>query len=125
MELFELLKKTISKMPKGWGETVPVDLTNGWIAPSDGMLAFEAWGQSDVTYISNGKNDRYIAVYAFGGGSATSSNVARKGETYKISYKGANIAGIQVFFTPFSYRGGYFSRLVKRLQSLLLKEVVA
>lgn len=106
MELFKLLKKTISKMPNGWGETIKVDLTNGWTAPSDGLLAFEAWGQSDVTYISNGKNDRYIAVYAFGGGSATSSNVARKGETYKISYKGANIAGIQVFFTPFSYRGG-------------------
>ena len=125
MELFELLKKTISKMLRGWGETIEVNLSSGWTAPCDGLLSFEAWGQSDVTYISNGKNDRYIAVYAFGGGSATSSNVARKGETYKISYKGANIAGIQVFFTPFSYRGGWLSRLVNFLQLLLFKGVIA
>lgn len=106
MELFELLKKTISKMPRGWGETIKVDLTNGWTAPCDGLLAFEAWGQNDVAYVSNGTNGTYIAVYAFGGGRSTSSNVARKGETYKIRHKGANISDTYAYFTPFSYRGG-------------------
>ena len=125
MELFELLKKTISKIPRGWGETVRVDLTGGWTAPCDGLLGFEAWGNGDVAYVSGGKNDRYIAVYAFGGGSGTSSNVARKGETYKISYKGAKIAGVNAYFTPFSYRGGYFSRLINHLQSLLFKGAMA
>lgn len=125
MELFELLKKTISKMPRGWGETIKVDLTNGWTAPSDGLLAFEAWGQNGVAYVSNGKNDRYIAVYAFGGGSGTSSNIAKRGTTYKISHKGSNIVGVYACFTPFSYRGGYLSRLIKRLQLLLFKEVIA
>lgn len=125
MKLVDILEQAFSKMPNGWGETVQVDLADWWTAPCDGLLAFEAWGQNDVTYISNGKNDRYIAVYAFAGGSGTSSNVARKGETYKISYKGANIAGIQVYFTPFSYRGGHLSRLMKCLQSLIFKGVTA
>ena len=125
MKLYDLLLKTISKMPNGWGETVQVDLTSGWTAPCDGLLGFEAWGAGDVAYVSSGKNDRYIAVYVFGGGSGTSSNVARKGETYKISYKGARIAGINAYFTPFSYRGGYFSRLVNFLRSLLFKGVIA
>ncbi|MDD7512793.1 MAG: hypothetical protein PUK14_02765, partial [Clostridiales bacterium] len=123
--LFELLKKTISKMPNGWGETVQVNLTNGWTAPCDGLLTFEAQGVGDLAYVSNGKNRRYIAVYAFAGGFGTSSNIARKGETYKISHKGANITEIYTYFTPFSYRGGYLPRLMKRLQSLFLKGVTA
>lgn len=125
MELFEILKKTISKMPRGWGETVQVNLTNGWTAPCDGLLSFEAWGRGDIAYVSNGKNRTYIAVYAFAGGRGTSSNVARKGETYKIVHKGANISDTYAYFTPFSYRGGWLSRLVKRLQSLTFKGVMA
>lgn len=105
MKLFELLLKTISRMPTGWGETIKVDLANGWTAPSDGLLVLEAQGRGDLAYVSNGRNNTYIAVYTFAGGNATSSNIARKGETYKISYKGANIAGIYTYFTPFSYRG--------------------
>ena len=125
MELFELLKKTISKMPNGWGETVKVDLTNNWTAPCDGMLSFEVWGSGDLAYVSNGKNRTYIAAYAFAGGRGTSSNIARKGETYKIVHKGANISDTYAYFTPFSYRGGYFYRLVNFLQSLTFKGVMA
>ena len=106
MELFELLKKTISKMPRGWGETVQVNLTGGWTAPSDGLLTFCADGQNDLAYVSNGEDGRYIAVYAFAGGTGTSSNAARKGETYRIGYKGPNISTTTAYFTPFSYRGG-------------------
>ena len=106
MKLYDLLLKTISKMPRGWGETIKVDLTNGWTAPCDGLLAVEASGRGDLAYVSNGRNNTYIAIYAFGGGNATSSNIARKGTTYKISYKGANISSTYAYFTPFSYRGG-------------------
>ena len=105
MKLFELLQKIINKMPNGWGEPVSVDLTNGWTAPCDGLLSFEAWGSNDVAYVSNRKNRTYIAVYAFGGGRGTSSNVVRKGEAYKIGHKGANITETYAYFTPFSYRG--------------------
>lgn len=106
MKLVDILEKAFCKMPNGWGETIKVDLTNGWTAPSDGLLSFEAWGREDVAYVSNGKNKTYIAVYAFAGGRSTSSNVARKGETYKIVHKGANITETYAYFTPFSYRGG-------------------
>ena len=106
MKLFELLKKTISKMPNGWGETVQVDLTNGWTAPSDGMLLVRIAGDGDVAYIGQGSKERYICMFAYGGGNATSSGVVRKGERYKITYKGRNVSTIEVFFTPFSYRGG-------------------
>ena len=125
MELFELLKKTISKIPNGWGKTVQVDLTSGWIAPSDGMLMLEITAQNDVVYVGQGSKDRYICTYAYGGGNATSSGIARKGERYKITYKGRNVSTIEVFFTPFSYRGGCLYRLIKRLQSLFLKGVKA
>ena len=125
MELFELLQKTISKMPNGWGETVQVDLTNGWTAPSDGILAFQISARNDVAYVSNGRDSGYIAVYAYGGGTSTSSNIARKGETYKIAHKGSNVTATYAYFTPFSYRGGWLSRLVKRLQLLLFKGVIA
>ena len=91
MELFELLKKTISKMPRGWDKTVRVDLTNGWTAPSDGILVLEISARGDVTYVSNGQNRTHISVYAYGGGVGTSSNIARKGEKYQISYKGSNV----------------------------------
>ena len=125
MKLYDLLLKTISKMPRGWGEMIKVDLTNGWTAPCDGLLVLEGQGRGDIAYISNGKNRTYIAVYTHAGGVGTSSNIARKGETYKISYKGANISGVYTYFTPFSYRGGYLYRLIKRLQSLTFKGVMA
>jgi hypothetical protein len=125
MELFELLKKTISKMPTGWGETVKVDLTYGWTAPCDGLLLVKIAGQNDVAYIGRGSEDRYLCIYAYGGGNATTSGVARKGERYNIAYKGRNVSTVECLFTPFSYRGGYFSRLVKRLQSLTFKGVMA
>lgn len=125
MKLYDLLLKTISKMPNGWGETVQVDLTNDWTAPCDGLLTFEARGGGDLVYVSNGENKKYIAVYAFAGGSGTSSNIARKGTTYKISHKGANIVDTYAYFTPFSYRGGCLYRLVKFLQSLTFKGVTA
>lgn len=125
MELFELLKKTISKMPRGWGKTVRVDLTNGWTAPSDGLLLVKIAGQNDVAYIGRGSEDSYLCIYAYGGGNATCSGVARKGERYRITYKGRNVSTVESFFTPFSYRGGYLSRLIKRLQSLLFKGVMA
>lgn len=125
MELFELLKKTISKMPRGWGETVQVNLTSGWTAPSDGMLMSKIAAQNDVMYIGQGSNDRYMCAYAYGGGNATTSGIVRKGERYRIAYKGGNVSTVECFFTPFSYRGGYFSRLIKRLQSLFLKGVIA
>lgn len=125
MELFELLKKTISKMPRGWGETVKVDLTNGWTAPSDGILTLGADGRNDLIYVSDGKSGSYIALYTFGGGSATTSNIARKGTTYKIAHRGPNIIEVYAYFTPFSYRGGYLSRLVNFLQSLTFKGVMA
>lgn len=125
MELFELLKKTISKIPNGWSKTVQVDLTSGWIAPSDGMLMLEITAQNDVVYVGQGSKDRYICTYAYGGGNATASGIARKGERYKITYKCRNVSTVEVFFTPFSYRGGYLSRLIKRLQSLTFKGVIA
>ena len=125
MKLYDLLLKTISKMPRGWGEMIKVDLTNGWTAPCDGLLTFMAEGRNDIAYVSNGKYNSYIAVYAFGGGIGSASNVARKGETYKISHKGPNLVGVYAYFTPFSYRGGYLSRLIKRLQSLIFKGVMA
>lgn len=125
MELFELLKKAISKMPRGWGKTVKVDLTNGWVAPSDGMLTFQISARNDVAYVSNGRDSSYIAVYAYGGGNTTSTGIVRKGETYKISHKGPGVLAAYAYFTPFSYRGGYLSRLIKRLQSLTFKGVMA
>lgn len=125
MKLFELLKKTISKMPNGWGETVQVDLTNGWTAPCDGLLLVKITAQNDVAYIGRGNESRYICMYAYGGGNTTCSGVARKGERYNIAYKGRNVSTVECLFTPFSYRGGYLSRLIKRLQSLLLRGVMA
>ena len=125
MELFELLKKTISKMPRGWGETVQIDLTNSWTAPCDGILVFEISARGDVAYVSNGQNRTHISVYAYGGGVGTSSNIARKGEKYQISHKGSNVTTTYAYFTPFSYRGGYLSRLIKRLQSFFFKGVIA
>ena len=124
MELFELLKKTISKMPNGWGKTVQVDLTNGWIAPSDGMLMLEITAQNDVVYVGQGSKDRYICTYAYGGGNATSSGIVRKGERYKITYKGRNVSTVEVF-SPHFHIGGYLSRLINFLQSLFLKGVMA
>lgn len=105
MKLVDILEKAFSKMPNGWGETVQVDLTNGWTAPSDGLLSFEALGRGDVAYVSITGNSKYIAVYAYGGGVSTSSNVVRKGEGYKLDYKGKNIISTKAYFTPFSYRG--------------------
>ena len=125
MELFELLKKIISKMPNGWSKTVQVDLTNGWTAPSDGMLMLEITAQNDVVYVGQGSKDRYICTYACGGGNATASGIVRKGERYKITYKGRNVSMAECLFTPFSYRGGWLSRLVNFLQSLFLKGVKA
>lgn len=125
MKLYDLLLKTISKMPNGWGETVQVDLTNGWTAPSDGMLLVRIAAQGDVAYISQDSNARYICIYAAGGGNTTSTGAVHKGNKYRISHKGRNVSEVEGFFTPFSYRGGYFSRLIKRLQSLFLKGVVA
>ena len=125
MKLFDLLLKTISKMPNGWGKTIEVNLTNGWTAPCDGVLILGASGRGDIAYVSDGSNNTYIGVYAYAGGTATSSNIARKGVTYKLAYKGANILSTYAFFTPFSYRGGYLSRLVNFLQSLTFKGVMA
>ena len=59
MKLFELLQKTISKMPRGWGETVEVNLTNGWTPPSDGILKLSIRGDKDVAYIAD-KTDSVI-----------------------------------------------------------------
>lgn len=95
MELFELLKKTISKMPRGWGETVQVNLTNGWTAPSDGMLMSKIAAQNDVMYIGQGSNDRYMCAYAYGGGNTTTSGIVRKGERYRITYKGGNVSTVE------------------------------
>lgn len=125
MKLYDLLQKTISKMPNGWGETVQVNLTNGWTAPSDGILTSKIAAQNDVMYIGQGSNDRYMCAYAYGGGNTTTSGIVRKGERYRIAYKGGNVSTVECFFTPFSYRGGYFSRLIKRLQSLTFKGVMA
>lgn len=125
MKLYDLLLKTISKMPNGWGETVQVDLTNGWTAPSDGLLLVRIAGASDVAYIGQDSRDNYICLYAYGGGNTTSTGTVRKGSRYRISYKGRNVSTIEGFFTPFYYRGGYLSRLVNFLQSLLSKGVMA
>lgn len=125
MTLFELLKKTISKMPNGWGETIKVDLTNGWTAPGDGLLLVRIAGQGDVAYIGRGSESRYICLYAYGGGNTTSSGVACKGERYNITYKGRNVSTVEAYFTPFSYRGGCPSRLVNFSQSLFFKGVMA
>ena len=125
MKLYDLLLKTISKMPNGWGETIEVNLSSWWTAPCDGLLTLKATGKGDVAYVSNGKDDTFIAVCTVAGGRSTSSNIARKGETYRIGHKGANILSITVHFTPFSYRGGCLYRLVKFLQSLTFKGVTA
>lgn len=125
MKLYDLLLKTISKMPNGWGETIKVDLTNGWTAPCDGLLLVKIAADGDVTYIGQDNKDRYICLYAYGGGNATSSGIVHKGKRYKTTYKGSRVSTVEGFFTPFSYRGGYFSRLIKRLQSLLFKGVMA
>lgn len=125
MKLVDILEKAFSKMPTGWGETVKVDLTYGWTAPCDGLLLVKIAAQNDVAYIGRGNESRYICMYAYGGGNTTCSGVARKGERYNIAYKGRNVSTVECLFTPFSYRGGYFSRLIKRLQSLFLKGVVA
>ena len=105
MKLYDLLLKTISKMPNGWGETVQVDLTNGWTAPSDGMLLVRIAAQGDVAYISQDSNARYICIYAAGGGNTTASGIVRKGKRYRVAYKGRNVTTVESFFTPFSYRG--------------------
>lgn len=105
MKLFELLLKTISRMPNGWGETVPVDLTNDWIAPSDGILLVKVSADSDVAYIENEKISSYICAYAYGGGITTTSAAVYKGKKYKISYKGRSVTTVEGYFTPFSYRG--------------------
>lgn len=125
MELFELLKKTINKMPRGWGETTEVNLSSWWTAPSDGMLMLGITAQNDVVYVGQGSKDRYICAYAYGGGNATASGIVRKGERYRITYKGRNVSAVEGLFTPFSYRGGWLSRLVNFLQSLLFKGVMA
>lgn len=125
MELFELLKRAISKMPNGWGETVKVDLTYGWTAPCDGLLLVKIAAQNDVAYIGRESESRYICMYAYGGGNTTCSGVARKGERYSITHKGRNVSTVECLFTPFSYRGGYFSRLINYLQSLFSKGVMA
>lgn len=103
MKLFELLQKTISKMPRGWDETIKVDLKNGWTAPSDGILHIIATG-NNVAYISNGKASTYLSVYCWGGGSSSASACAKKGTTYKIEYSGQGVT-VLAMFTPFSYRG--------------------
>lgn len=125
MKLYDLLLKTISKMPNGWDKTVQVDLTNGWTAPSDGMLMLEITAQNDVVYLGQGSKDRYICIFGYGGASSTSTGAAYKGKKYRITYRGRNVTDIEVYFTPFSYRGGYLSRLIKRLQSLTFKGVMA
>lgn len=125
MELFELLKKIISKMPNGWSETVQVDLTSEWTAPSDGMLMLEITAQNDVVYVGQGSKDRYICTYACNGGNATASGIVRKGERYKITYKGRNVSTVECLFTPFYYRVGYLTRLINLLQSLSFKGVMA
>lgn len=106
MKLVDILEKAFSKMPTGWGETVKVDLTNGWTAPSDGMLLVKISADGDVAYIGRGNESRYICMYAYGGGNTTCSGVARKGERYNIAYKGRNVSTVECLFTPFSYRGG-------------------
>lgn len=105
MKLFELLLKTISKMPNGWGETIKVDLTNGWTAPSDGMLLVKIAADSDVAYIGQGSNDRYICLYAYNGANSTSTGAVYKGKKYSLAYKGRKVSTVESFFTPFSYRG--------------------
>lgn len=125
MKLYDLLLKTISKMPNGWSETVRVDLTSGWTAPSDGLLLVKVSAQNDVAYIGQESKERYICIFGYGGASSTSTGVAYKGKKYRITYRGRNVTDIEVYFTPFSYRGGYLSRLIKRLQSLAFKGVMA
>lgn len=124
MKLFDLLLKTISKMPKGWGETVQVDLTNGWTAPCDGIIQLVAGGRNDTMYVSKGNSRTFLAVYCFSGGYASASGCVRKGDVLRISYKGATVNPFSIYFTPFAYRGG-FSRLANRLQSLTFKGVMA
>ncbi len=125
MKLVDILEKAFCKMPNGWGETIKVDLTNGWTAPSDGMLMLGITAQNDVVYVGQGSKNRYICAYAYGGGTATASGIVRKGERYRITYKGRNVSAVEGLFTPFSYRGGWLSRLVNFLQSLLFKGVMA
>ena len=124
MRLYDLLQRMIKKMPKGWGETVQVDLTNGWTAPSDGIVQLIASGRNDTMYVSKGKIDRFLCVYCYGGGSSTTSGCVRKGDILRISYKGTPIGSFNIYFTPFAYRGG-FSRLAECLQSLTFKGVMA
>lgn len=106
MKLVDLLLKMISKMPNGWGETVQVDLTSWWTAPSDGLLMFHISAQGDVAYVENEQMSRYICAYAYGGGETTTSGVVYKDKKYRISYKGRFVASANCYFTPFSYRGG-------------------
>lgn len=106
MRLYDLLQKTIKKIPNGWGETVEVDLTNGWTAPSDGILNVVARGTNDVLYISRDLTERCICTYCYAGGSGSASACAKKGSTFKINHKGNGIKEIKAYFTPFSYRGG-------------------
>lgn len=125
MKLFELLKKTISKMPNGWGERLKVDLTKDWTAPCDGLLWVKVSAQSDIAYIGQDSEDRYMGTYAYGGASSTNIGAVHKGKRYRISYRGQRVSNIEAYFTPFSYRGGYLSRIIKRLQSLTFKGVMA
>lgn len=124
MKLVDILEKAFSKMPTGWGETVKVDLTNGWTAPSDGMLLVKISADGDVAYIGQENEERYICIFAYNGGNTTASGIVRKGKRYRVAYKGRNVTTVESFFTPFSYRG-HFSRLIKRLQSLTFKGVIA
>ena len=105
MKLYNLLEKIIKKMPNGWGKTVQVDLTNDWTAPSDGMLMLRITADNDVLYLGQGSNNNYICAYAYGGGNTTNSGIVRKGERYRIAYKGGNVSTVECFFTPLSYRG--------------------
>ena len=106
MKLYDLLLKTISKMPNGWGETVQIDLTGGWTAPSDGLLLVKVSAQSDVAYIGQESKERYICIFGYGGASSTGTGAAYKGKKYRITYRGRNVTDIEAYFTPFSYRGG-------------------
>ena len=125
MKLVDILEKAFSKMPNGWGETVKVDLTTEWTVPCDGILQLSVVARGDVAYVGSEKNTRYICAYAYGGGNTTTAGIVRKGENLKITYKGRNVTTVECIFTPFSYRGGYLSRLVNFLQSLTFKEVIA
>lgn len=125
MKLYDLLLKTISKMPNGWGKTIKVDLTNGWTAPSDGILKLIIGGDKDMVYVSDKGNSIILAALCLYNGRNSTCAPVKKGEVYKISYRGTTITLVDAYFTPFSYRGGCLYRLIKRLQSLFLKGVMA